>query len=107
MNTSRATTFNSGSPAARLALTAYSAFAMALAARVALAQPILIDFEQLPGMPNVPGSTIPGASRLSDQYVRTHGVRFSSGSAFAAVVTHGAATPSGTRVIGGSTPAGC
>ena len=70
------------------------------------AQPILIDFEQVPGMSNAPGATIPEQSRLSDAYLTSHGVRFSSGSPFVAVVVHGGSTPSGTQIIGGSTPEG-
>ncbi|HEX2838830.1 MAG TPA: hypothetical protein VHN77_11980 [Phycisphaerales bacterium] len=81
-------------------------FVVALLARTAAAQPILVDFELLPGMGNTPGASIPAASRLGDQYLATHGVRFSSGSAFVGVVIHGAGTPSGTRIIGGSTAAG-
>ncbi|MDP1661965.1 MAG: hypothetical protein Q8L55_08615, partial [Phycisphaerales bacterium] len=72
----------------------------------ACAQPILIDFELLPGMGNSPGAPIPAASRLSDQYLATHGVRFSSGAPYVAVVVHGGGTPSGTRIIGGSTSGG-
>ena len=71
-----------------------------------LAQPILVDFELITGMGNSPGSTIPLESRLRDQYLASHGVRFSSGSPFIAVVIHGPGTPSGTRIVGGSTPTG-
>lgn len=86
-----------------LALALLTAAATAPAAR---AQPIFIDFELLPGMANSPGANIPVASRLSDQYLAAFGVRFSSGSPFVATVTHGAGTPSGTRLLGGSTPGG-
>ncbi|NUQ52057.1 MAG: hypothetical protein HUU19_05090 [Phycisphaerales bacterium] len=79
---------------------------VAMAAAPALAQPLYIDFELLPGMTNQPGATIPVQSRLGDQYLATHGVRFSSGSPFIAVVVHGPGTPSGLNVIGGSTSAG-
>ena len=57
-------------------------------------------------MSNLPGAAIPAASRLSDFYLTTHGVRFSSGSAFVAVVNHGANTPSGMNILGGSNVAG-
>jgi hypothetical protein len=85
-------------------LTALGVLTLLLPAHAALAQPNFIDFEQIPGMVNSPGSTVPVASRLADQYLASHGVRFSSGAAYVAVVVHGAPTPSGTRIIGGSTP---
>jgi hypothetical protein len=69
----------------------------------ATAQPILLTFEDFPAMSNSPGASIPAASRLSDFYLATHGVRFSSGSAFVAVVNHGFNTPSGKNILGGST----
>lgn len=65
---------------------------------------LFINFEEtLPGMNNIPGALIPAASRLSDQYLVTHNVRFSSGSAYVPVVNLGSQTPSPTRGIGGST----
>lgn len=76
-------------------------FVVALLARTTTAQPILVDFELLPGMGNTPGATIPAASRLGNQYLATHGVRFSPGSPFVGVVIHGGGTPGGTRIIGG------
>lgn len=75
-------------------------------AQAARAQPIFVDFELIPGMNNSPGAGIPDASRLSDQYLATHGVRFSAGAPYIAVVIHGPGTPSGTRIIGSSTPGG-
>lgn len=77
--------------------------AMLVAMSGAGAQPILLEFEDFPAMSNSPGAVIPTASRLSDFYLATHGVRFSSGSAFVAVVNHGANTPSGRNILGGST----
>ena len=66
-----------------------------------------IDFESLPAMSNSPGSPIPTAARLYDQLLATHGVVFSSGSAFVGVVDLGpGGTPSGTHGIGGSTAGG-
>jgi hypothetical protein len=65
-----------------------------------------IDFEGLAGMDNaiVP---VPAASQLSDQYLSTLGVRFSSGSPYVAVVNLGLFhTTSGINGIGGSTPEG-
>src|SRR6266496_813089 len=64
-----------------------------------------IDFESLPGMDNaiVPG---PAASQLSDQFLSTLGVRFSSGSPYVAVVNLGGYATSGINAVGGSTPGG-
>lgn len=72
----------------------------------ASAQPILLTFEDYPGMSNAPGAAIPAASRLSDFYLASHGVRFFSGSGFVPVVVHGANTPSGVNILGASTPDG-
>src|SRR5688572_28651043 len=58
-------------------------FGMALAASPASA--VLITFDDLTGMGNAPGTAVPVASQLSDQYLSS-GVRFGSGSAFVAVV---------------------
>jgi len=79
---------------------------MAMPMTSAIAQPILIDFEQITGMGNAAGSVIPAESRLADQYLASHHVRFTSGAPFVAVVVHGPGTPSGTRIIGGSTASG-
>src|SRR6266536_5237359 len=59
-----------------------------------------IDFENLPGMPNaiVP---VPVASQLSDQFLSTLGVRFSSGSPYVAVVNLGGYATSGINAVGG------
>lgn len=85
-----------------------AAFVLALAvfAGLARSQPILINFDDLPGMTNAPGLPIPVSSQLRDQYLASKGVRFSSGAPFVAVVVHGADTPSGVQIIGGSTPGG-
>lgn len=72
----------------------------------AIAQPLLITFDDHTAMGNSPGATIPEAARLSDFYLASHGVRFFSGSPFVAVVIHGANTPSGMQIVGGSTPDG-
>jgi len=84
----------------------YPAGLTALFGFSALAQPLLITFEDHAAMVNAPGSSIPLGARLSDFYLASHGVRFFSGSPFVAVVIHGANTPSGTKVIGGSTATG-
>ncbi|MBL8887781.1 MAG: hypothetical protein JNK16_14070 [Phycisphaerales bacterium] len=67
---------------------------------------MLITFDDHAAMGNSPGAPIPEAARLSDFYLASHGVRFFSGSPFVAVVIHGANTPSGLQLIGGSTPDG-
>lgn len=79
--------------------------AMTLASS-AIAQPILLTFEDFPAMSNSPGTVIPVFSRLSDFYLASHGVRFFSGSPFVAVVLHGGSTPSGVNVLGGAAPDG-
>ncbi len=66
----------------------------------------VLTFDTLPAMGNAPGAVVPVASRLSTLYQATLGVRFSSGAAFIAVISHGAATPSAPNIIGGTTAAG-
>ena len=80
---------------------------MALAASPASA--VLITFDNLTGMANAPGTAVPLGSQLTDQYLSS-GVRFSSGSGFAAVVNltssgpnHAITNPNG---IGGVNSAG-
>jgi PEP-CTERM motif-containing protein len=60
----------------------------------AQASPVTIDFDSLPGMLNSPGTSVPLASQLSDQFLSTLGVSFSSQANYVAVVEH-------------STPPGC
>ena len=81
--------------------------ALALSSIVALGQPVVIDFEGLPGMTFYSRNPIPPPSQLSQQLVPGYGVSFSSGSPYVAVVDlgYGHAT-SGTNGIGGSTPGG-
>jgi hypothetical protein len=68
---------------------------------------IVIDFEGLDAMTFFSGNPIPDSARLSDAFLPTHGVRFSSGSPYVAVVDLGVGhATSGTNGIGGSTPAG-
>src|SRR5213593_720331 len=65
-----------------------------------------IDFESLPGMPNAI-IAVPASSQLSDQFLSTLGVRFSSASPYAAIVDLGFGHPtSGRNAIGGTTPGG-
>jgi hypothetical protein len=68
-----------------------------------------LDFDSLTGMANSPGSSIPVASQLSNQFLASNGVLFTSGtgSSFAAVVVLGAGhATSGVNGIGGATAAG-
>lgn len=85
-----------------------SAVALLAIAPIASAQLRTLTFEEAPlvAMPNVLGISIPLASRLSDQFVTSHGIRFLSGSDFVAVVVHNAPTVSPPNIIGGSTGQG-
>jgi len=66
------------------------------------AEAAVIDFDSLPGMFNSPGSTVPVASQLSDGFLSTLGVSFSSATDYVAVVTHSPnPTVSMPNVIGG------
>ena len=53
------------------------------------ASPTVIDFEDLAGMTFYVGNPVPQASQLSDHYLNTLGVRFSSGNPYVAVVAMG------------------
>ena len=69
------------------------------------AQAVLVDFEGLSGMPFTPsGTAIPISSQISDQYLATDGVLFSSdNSPFIAAVNLGTEhATSGTIGVGGS-----
>ena len=66
-----------------------------------------LDFENVDSMTFMSRNPIPPSARLSDTYLYTHGVRFSSGSPYVAVVDLGDGhATSGTNGIGGSTPNG-
>lgn len=78
---------------------------LALAASAA-AQNVLINFDNIPGMPNGSGQIVPAASRLSTQLASTLGVQFTSPGGFVAIVNHGAPTPSVPNIFGGATTAG-
>ena len=85
-----------------LAVVLFVAFAIQLAS----ASPIVLNFDSLPAMPNVT-EAIPSADQLSNLYLSTYGVSFSSGSPYVAVVDVGfGVTTSGSNDIGGSTPTG-
>ncbi len=71
------------------------------------AQAAFITFEE-PGifaMGNSPGAIVPSAAQLSNQYLATDGVLFSSGAGYAAVANHGfnIYTPTAPNLIGGPT----
>jgi hypothetical protein len=70
--------------------------------------PIVINFDGLSAMPfSDIQSPIPPNAQLSDAFLFTQGVRFSSGSPYVAVVDLGVGhATSGTNGIGGSTPTG-
>jgi hypothetical protein len=74
----------------------------------ARAELMTIDFEGFGAMPYFDiKNPIPPHARLSDAFLFTHGVRFSSGSPYVAVVDLGVGhATSGTNGIGGSTPTG-
>lgn len=77
------------------------------ASSLATAQAVTLDFDTLPGMPNSPGTIVPAASRLSTQYLASHGVRFSSNGGFVGVVNHAPnPTTSMPNIIGGTTTTG-
>jgi len=53
------------------------------------ASAIIIDFDSLPGMNNDPNIMVPLSSQLSDQFLSTFGVSFSSDSDYVAIVNRG------------------
>jgi hypothetical protein len=80
---------------------------LAVAAVPATGIGTLIDFESMYAMNYLSGYPIPEAARLSDQLAHSHGVVFSSGAPYVAVVhCEPDCAPSGTIMIGGSTPGG-
>ncbi len=71
------------------------------------AAPIILSFEDIPGMGNLAGTPIPPASQLSNQYQPIYGVSFSSGSSYVGVLwMNPGDAPSGSNVVGGSTLSG-
>jgi hypothetical protein len=70
------------------------------------AQATLITFEEavLSAMDNSPGSAVPIGAQLSNQFLATDGVSFTSGAGYAAVANHGfpALTPTPPNIIGGT-----
>lgn len=49
-----------------------------------------VDFEQFGGVDYMPGTLVSPASRLADQLLASHGLRFSSGAGYAALLNLGA-----------------
>ena len=71
------------------------------------AEAAIVNFDTLPGMLNSPGSTVPAESQLSDAFLSTIGVFFSSAAGFVAVVDHSPyPTVSPPNVISGVTSDG-
>jgi hypothetical protein len=60
---------------------------------------VTIDSDSISGMNNSPGSAVPLASQLSNQYLASIGVSFASESAFVAVIVHD--SPPGCGLPGG------
>jgi len=87
---------------------AFGLLAGLIAGTPASAELVTIDFESLPAMNTfVSGNLIPAEARLHDQLLASHGVLFSSGSAYVAVVPLGVGhATSGSNGIGGSTADG-
>ena len=79
---------------------------------ISSAHAAIITFEEvssgLTAMSNSVGSTIPTNSRLTNQYLSSNGVSFTSGAGYAALVNHGSGNPSASvpNIIGGTTAGG-
>jgi len=79
---------------------------------VTVAHATVITFEELPGgltaMVNAPGTAVPTSSQLTNQYLASSGVSFTSLAGYAALVNHGGGNPSASipNIIGGSTSSG-
>ena len=65
------------------------------------AEAVMIDFDSLPGMTNEVAALVPEESRLTDAFLSSHGVSFTSAAGYVAVVNHGDPTPSPPNIIGG------
>jgi len=87
-------------------LRASCAAAACLVATSAQAAVNLITFEEpvLTAMGNSPGAAVPVGAQLSDQFLGTLGVTFSSGAGYAAVAVHGhpTGTPTAPNILGGT-----
>lgn len=79
---------------------------------VSVTHATIITFEELPGgltaMANAPGAAIPTNSQLTNQYLASDGVSFTSLAGYAALVNHGNGNPTASipNIIGGTMPAG-
>ena len=84
-------------------------FAALVSNFITSAQAAIITFEEvssgLTAMSNAVGSAIPTNSRLTNQYLSSYGVSFTSGAGYAALVNHGSGNPSASvpNIIGGTT----
>ena len=84
------------------------AFCLATVAHAAT----VITFEEAPNglaaMVNAPGTVVPLASQLTNQYLASSGVSFTSLAGYAALVNHGAGNPTASipNIIGGTTADG-
>jgi len=84
------------------------AFCLATVAHAAT----VITFEESPNgltaMVNSPGTAVPLASQLTNQYLASSGVSFTSLAGYAALVNHGAGNPTASipNIIGGTTSDG-
>ena len=84
------------------------AFCLATVAHAAT----VITFEESPNgltaMVNAPGTVVPLASQLTNQYLASSGVSFTSLAGYAALVNHGAGNPTASipNIIGGTTADG-
>jgi hypothetical protein len=77
---------------------AATVFALASAA-----QAVVLNFEELSSTTAYAhGSPVPANARLSNQYLATHGILFSSGSPYVAVGNYGSSATSGTNAIAGN-----
>ena len=88
-----------------------SALILALAGSLTsvMGQSVTVNFENFAGMGVTPGYGVPDISKVSDQLLPTHGVRFSSEGSVpyvAAVVLGPGETSSGTKAIGGVSSVG-
>lgn len=79
---------------------------------VSVTHATIITFEELPGgltaMVNAPAAAVPTSSQLTDQYLTSSGVLFTSLGGYAALVNHGSGNPTASipNIIGGTTSAG-
>jgi hypothetical protein len=84
------------------------AFSLAAAAHATT----MITFEELPNgltaMVNTPGAAVPTDSQLTNQYLASNGVSFTSLAGYAALVNHGLGNPTASvpNIIGGTTANG-